>query len=433
MPKVNKNRKAQNQNRKGKGKNPGTRANNPNLRSEPLYEPNHPLAGKDLKQAAWELVKRQVRPTLKAANRELGQLNAQEKAVLDRTGQQAALGNASIKSYYDQLAAQETAFLNAQQGSQGAFQQFLSQNAQQTQDGLKQALSAAQGTFADSPTTQPIASQNRLTEMGQEYQDQAALNSQTQNKVAAENSKAFTDYSASMAGAAGARGGENLSAYNRQIANRISDIGEEFSQPRNKILGAKADLISGRPELFKSALEGLRRESRETYQANKALGIKEDEITQGTKSDNRDFKQKLQILKREETKRMAELDRLEASETKKAAEQQRFREKEMEWQDQYAANKNKGKGNEPGAWRTFPEANRYFQSLPGVNADALINGVTIKGTKLTAKQVYNKTLIKMTQNGISKSVAKKVLNRAIAKGKKKNKGSGWGSDGWWKN
>lgn len=449
MAKNNRNRKRPNGNKNGNKGNKNAPNNNKNKNkgnapkktgSEPLYEPNRALAGKDLKSAAWELVKGETKPYLKSINENLGQLGTLEKAALGRISAAGGAGAANITSYYDQLAQQETAFLNAQQGSQSALQSFLGQNAAQTQAALGDAQTAAQGSLQ--AADQPIASQARLAQMGAEYKDQAASNSQVQNAAAASDKNAQTQYAGALAQSGALRGGEELGGYSRAIANRLGETQNEFGTSRSELLGKKLEVVSSKPEMFHKALEALRKESRETYQGNKVLGIKEDEAQTEKEKANPNsklnvakFRMELRKLKAEENKRLKEIAVLGGSETEKREEENTFREKELGIQSAEAEAKRNFRNSEiergvgapstekggtggKGYWRGRGEASNYLQSL-GVSPKELLTGATNGEQHLSAKQIRHKVEVKLKANGISPKLAKQVINKYVTNYAKK--------------
>lgn len=398
-------------------------------RLEPLFEPNHALSGKDLKQGARELLQREIRPTLKQANRQLNYLGIQEKAALDRASGAGQQGSANISSYYDNLAKQETAFLNAQNGSQAQLQQFLQGNAAQTQQGIAAAGGAVSKNL--SPTDQPIGANARLSEQQMEYAGQAAKAAQAQNANAATQAKQYSQYASELAGSAGMRGGEQLGAYNKQIANRLAEIGNEYGENRNKVLNTKAELLEQRPELYHKALEALRKESRETYQGNRVLGIKEEANKAGTNYAKVNGQEEIRRLHAEEAKRAREIKETGGSNKELAELKHQFRLEELAIEEgMYGSGGGGGKGGgassaEWGEWGS--KAMSWLRSAE-FHPKQLTGGYsfTKEGTEknFSAKQVRKKAYDSLVNRNVPPAVAKEAVKRFTKKGITKKRGRG---------
>lgn len=414
------------QNQKAKGNNQGKgKAKGKNKVTGPqykgLFQPREIQEGPRLRKSIQQAVNFQMRPALRQTNRALNELNREQAKDLDmnsRLGQQAG---ANAAKYFQDLAARETARIQASQAQGTAFTGAVAAQGEQAAQGVQAAGAAAQASLGPAGG-EPIASRDRLAEMialqeSGVAQQNAALNAQAQG-----NASNWNSFLTALAGASGIRGGEVQGEIARQIGAQSGEIRRQYGSDISKLRGTKRELLLQRPEIARQTLNELRESERNYDLSLGALNLQRSAAKAGPGGEAKaSAKAWLQYQRQKHRLRLQEMKIQGATQAELDAADRAFREKEMEWQEKNYG----GKGGTRDGWVNQSKA---FSLLRGMaSARALTEGMSFRNKdgqliEKSGKEARKAAYDNLRKQGVSDKIARKVIKRRVRQFKRQKKG-----------
>lgn len=371
---------------------------------EPLYEPNASLEGKDLKRFVRQNVQRQIRPTLREANRGLRELDNERRTQVQREALLGRQATQNVGNYYDQLAQQEAALLQAQKSSGAALLSSVGASNAAAVSGVAEAGKAAQeglGSYSGAD----ISSRDRLAQMIAEQGAATAQQGQALQGAAAGQANDWSALLAATSASGQMQGTQQLGDLNRTIQSRISELDNNAIQQANKVRGAKYELIKSRPELMAKTLAEARKEQSDLQLSKAALGIKKNEAKLKYKESKAGVnyakikgRQELRLLKEKQKIRLQEIQAQGASYQELNAQKAQQNKEYLELQKKVYGNK----GNNSEGWQSFKRTMSYLRSSP-------VHPSELAESKQKRRQAYDK----LVRYGASPETAKKVIKQYV--------------------
>lgn len=376
-----------------------------------IYDTSASLGPKAFRRAVNKIVRSEVRPILKAYHNQINELQGRAAYDVQKEANLGRQATNNIGNYFDQLAQQEAANLQAQKASSASTGAAVAGANKEALAGIQAAAAAAQ-KGAGSYSGQDIAARDRLAQMIATQEGAAQREGQADKTMAAETAAGREAMLRALAGSSRMRGQETIGDVNRQVQGNIGKIREGYGEAINKAQQGRNEILEKRPGLFWEALTGLR-DKEQNYQLSKAaLGIKKFEAKterQGNKSGTSYAKitarNNLKLTREKHKLRMEEMAKLGATEAERRAEEHRFREKELHWQ-KIIANSGGGGKNGAGGYQPFGKTYSYLRGGS-------------QHPKQLAKQIYQnkgdrkKAYDKLRRYGASDKVAKNAIKKLI--------------------
>jgi len=224
-----------------------------------LLDPQQPLTGTRLLQAARALTDLQTRPQLDALARQITLNDQLGGQVQDRT-----------MDYYRQLATEAAGGLAASQAIGSRLNGDLAGIGQNTQNTISQAGNQAQQALA----------QSNSTGLGGDSASQLAAEIAAQRGNAAQGAQAFQSYGATQGANYGQLGASGLQTGAMRGIENLGNLASQFAATHQKLAGQQSTIEQQRPALLEQEIGKLRDSEFNKIATGQTLGLKEATLQQ---------------------------------------------------------------------------------------------------------------------------------------------------------
>lgn len=381
-----------------------------------LYDTTQLLSKKALRNAVRSLVNQEIRPSMREAGRQIGQIQAERDRQIEQAQLLQQQATRNMGNYYARLASAGQQALTQDQATGQALTSAVGAQGAQTQQAITQAGQTATAGIGPYPG-QEISARDQLAQLvaqqtGGAAREQAALNAQAQAQSAG-----FTQLQSGINQANQMTGAAQRADIINRSQTQIGDIRSQTGQDISKLRGTQADLLAQRPDLMSKAALDLRQSEQNYLLSLGALKLDRKKLasevagkTGGIAYSNVSTKNYMKL-----NKQKAKLER-ERIRLQNKANHSLLTQKQQDRLDYLnkAAKSyggNKGSGSKAGGYQPRGKVFSYLRGK--VQGRTLVQGISAKGQHRTAKQARTAAYDMLRAFGATDKDARWAIKRLI--------------------